>query len=225
MSKDTSDDFKATFVVDLDPDAVWERLIKPVAGFEAKTADGARHLLPGFPTFEPAPEPGAQCTEIEMDPGRMLRVKKDHEPCAGTEILIVLESVDMGTEVTIVQSGFPPYLQQAKDVRDTHGREIVADLQIYLETGVRVPPRGWGAGIGGWTRETSAGLKVVSLDPEGLFTSVGIQEGDLLLTLRGARIYNTSQLWAVQQASIPGDAAELTWLRGSTRMNGAGTFS
>ena len=60
--------------------------------------------------MQPLPIPGASCTAIEVEAERLLRVKKDHWPCEGTEILIELEQVDAGTRVRVVQSGFGAFL-------------------------------------------------------------------------------------------------------------------
>jgi hypothetical protein len=219
------DEFKAQFIVELDRQAILEALAKPIEGFQTRAEDGsARYLLPGFPSMVPTAAPGAECTELELKPGELLRVRKDHEPCAGTEIAVVLEDADSGTRVTIVQSGFGPWFDTAKDVILAHGREIVIDFQLYLERGIRVPPKNWGVDFGAMTRESDTGLVLQGVTPGGFAARVGMQTEDLLLTLRGVRIYNTQQLWTALALSQSGDEAEVSWARGRDCHRGAAAF-
>ncbi len=105
---------------------------------------------------------------IEADAERLLRVKKDHHPCLGTEIAIQLERADNGTRVTIVQSGFGPLLDIAG--RDTvlgHGHQIARDLRLFIERGLTVPGTVWGPSLGGVTNETPVGLEIGCVDDGG----------------------------------------------------------
>ena len=86
-----------------------------------------RYLIAGFPAFGADHAPGTLATELEVDPGRLLRVNKDEEPCAGTEIAIVLENADNGTRITVVQSGFGPWLTSVRDTFEAHWQQIVHD--------------------------------------------------------------------------------------------------
>ncbi len=83
------DEFEATFVVELAADAVWEALTSRTVSGDAD--DGVHYVLPGFTSLVPLDVAGASFRLIEQETGRLLRVKKDHEPCAGTEVAIRLE--------------------------------------------------------------------------------------------------------------------------------------
>jgi uncharacterized protein YndB with AHSA1/START domain len=96
------DDFEATFVVDLAPDDVWQAITSRALPAEGEGDNDVHYVLPGFPSFERLPMSGASCTQLEVEPGRLLSVKKDHHPCAGTEIAVRLEKADTGTRVTVV---------------------------------------------------------------------------------------------------------------------------
>lgn len=208
------DEFKAEFIVELDQKAILEALASAPEGFQATAKDGsARYLLPGFPSMVPTVAPGAECTELELSPGKLLRVRKDHEPCAGTEIAVVLEDAGSGTRVTIVQSGFGPWFETAKDVILAHGHEIAIDFQLYLERSIRVPPKVWGVDFGAMTSQSDTGLVLKAVAPGGFAARAGLQAGDLLLTLRGVRIYNTQQLWTALALSQSGENAEISWAR------------
>lgn len=218
------DGFEATFIVDLAPEEIWEALTSRTAGGESGSGEEVHYVLPGFPSFAPQTPAGACCTPIEQEPGRLLRVRKEHEPCAGTEIAVRLERAETGTRVTVVQSGFGPWLDRVRDTFHTHWVQIVADLRLYLERGLTVPGTAWGANLGAQTRHTPVGLEIVSLDPGGFGESAGMRAGDLLLTLRGLRLHDTQQLWTVLALTEIGSSADVTWARGCRLMRGKATF-
>lgn len=214
------DDFEATFVVDLAADEVWEALTR-----RTLEEDGALHyVLPGFPSLTRLPVPGASGTPLEVEPGKLLRVKKDHEPCAGTEIAVRLEQADTGTRVTVVQSGFGPFLDiVGRDVVFGHGHQIVRDLRLYIERGLTVPGTAWGASLGARTRQTGTGLEITAVDG-GFAKQAGLEPGDLLLTLRGIRIHDTQQLGTVLALTETGSTHEVSWARGRDAMSAKAAF-
>ena len=218
------DGFEATFVVELAPDEVWEALTSRTTGEDADASGQVHYVLPGFPSFAPLELAGASCTPVEMEAGRLFRVRKEHEPCAGTEIAVRLEQAETGTRVTIVQSGFGPWLEKVRDTFGTHWLQIVADFRLYLERGLVVPGTVWGANLGAQTRHTPVGLEIVGVDAGGFSESAGMLPGDLLLTLRGIRLHDTQQLWTVLALTEIGASANVTWARGREIMHGKATF-
>ena len=217
------DDFEATFVVDVAPDEVWDALTSRTIKGET---DGELHyVLPGFPSFHPLEVVGASCTPVELKAGRLLRVRKDHEPCAGTEIAVRLEQAETGTRITIVQSGFGPFLDiVGRDTVFGHGHQIMADFRLYLERGVTVPGTVWGANLGAQMQHTPVGLEVVSVYPGSFAESARMCAGDLLLTLRGIRLHDLQQLWTLLALTEAGSSAIATWARGREAMDGKATF-
>ena len=219
------DDFETTFVVDLAPADVWETLTTRTLEADAAGDGEVHYVLPGFPSFEPLPIPGASCTLVEMETGSLLRVRKDHHPCAGSEIVVRLEQADTGTRVTVVQSGFGPFLDFAgRDTVFGHGDQIIADFRLYLERGLTVPGTIWGANLGARTRHTPVGLEIVRVDSVGFAAAAGMAPGDLLLTLRGIRLHDLQQLWTVLALTEAGDSAEVAWARGRETMSGKAQF-
>lgn len=212
------DGFEATFVVDLAPDEVWEALTRRTTGGPSDSEGDLRYVLPGFPSFPPLAVAGASCTPLEIEPGRLLRVRKEHEPCAGTEIAVTLEQAKTGTRVTVVQSGFGPWLDRLRDTFNAHWLQIVADFRLFLERGLTVPGTVWGASLGAQTRQTPVGLEIVAVEADGFGERAGLEAGDLLLSLRGIRIHDTQQLWTVLALSEMEGEAEVTWARGRTAM-------
>jgi hypothetical protein len=223
MMKD--DEFEATFVVDLAPVEVWETLTARTLEASAEGDGEVHYVLPGFPSFEPLPIPGASCTLVEMESERLLRVKKDHHPCAGTEIVVQLEQAETGTRVTVVQSGFGPFLDFAgRDTVFGHGYQIVRDFQLFIERGLVVPGTVWGANLGARTDQAPVGLEVVRVDAGGFAEEAGMQVGDLLLTLRGIRLHDIEQLATVLALTDVGSAAEVSFARGREMIFGKATF-
>lgn len=219
------DDFEATFVVDLAADEVWEALTRRTVEAGDEGDEAVHYVLPGFPSFPPLDVPGASCSLIEMETGRLLRVKKDHFPCAGTEIVVRLEQAETGTRVTVVQSGFGPFLDiVGRDTVFSHGHQIARDFCLYLERGVTVPGTAWNVSLGAKPRQTPIGLEIIDVEPKGFAEQAGLRADDLLLTLRGIRIHDLQQLWTVLALSERGSSAEVTWARGRETMSGKATF-
>jgi len=218
------DAFEATFVVELAPPEVWEALTRRTLEDEEERA--SHTVLPGFPSFPPLEIPGASCTVLEVEEERLLRLRKDHHPCQGTEIAIRLEHADSGTRVTIVQSGFGAFLDiQGRDTVFTHGAQIVRDLRLYIERGVTVPGTAWGVDLGASLAQTPVGLELLEVRPGGFAARGGMKVGDLLLTLRGIRIHDLQQLWTLLALSDPDSPAEVSWARGRQPMTGKATFA
>ena len=218
------DDFEATFVVDLAPREVWEALTQRTLDKSTDAGDEVHYVLPGFPSLESLPISGASCSPIEIREGQLLRVKKDHHPCAGTEIAVQLEQAGTGTRVTIVQSGFGPFLEIAgRDTVFAHGSQIVRDFHLFLERGVSAPVTVWRASLGARTKQTPTGLEILAIDG-GFAKTAGLLRGDLLISLRGIRLHDTQQLWTVLALSDPGSSADVTWVRGREVMSTNAAF-
>lgn len=217
-----SDDFEATFVVEIAPREVWEALTRRVV-----EAEGQRHyVLPGFPSLVPLDLPGARCTPLEVEDERLLRVRKDHHPCQGTEIAVRLEQAGTGTRVTVVQSGFGAFLDiVGRDTVFAHGQQIVNDLRLYLERGITVPGTAWGRSLGAVPRQTPVGLEIARVEPGGFAANAGLEPGDLLLTLRGIRLHDIQQLGTVLALTDVGATGEVSWLRGRDVMEGKAAFA
>lgn len=217
MREHIKDGFEATFIVSLQADDVWQAITQPAPAAEDGTP---RYHLAGFPAFGRTDGRGALCTELEVDTVHLLRVRKDEMPCDGTEIMIVLEAEDTGTRITVVQSGFGAWLDAVRDTFAAHWIQIVADLQLFIERGINVPGTVWGADLGVMTKQTPTGLELAVVNAGGFGERVGMQAGDLLLTVRGLRVHDTQQLWTIMGLSSAGDETDASWARGRELMQG-----
>jgi len=221
-----SDDFETTFVVEAAPAEVWQALTeRTLPAAEGDSPDQLHYVLPGFPSMTPLPVVGASCTPLEVEPERLLRVRKDHHPCQGTEIAVRLEHAESGTRVTVVQSGFGAFLDiVGKDVVFGHGAQIVADLHLYLLHRVAVPGQRWGASLGAKTAQRHFGLVVEGVAPNGFADRAGMKAGDVLVSLRGHRVYRTEPLWTILALTDVGDEAEVSWIRDHELMSARAAF-
>lgn len=178
------DGFHRSFVVAVDAEAAWQAVARPVEG------QLGRYNLPGFE---------AECSELESTRGKFLRLTKAEEPCKGTEIALVFEDSGNGTRITVVQYGFGPWLPEVIETFGMVWNHIVADLKLYIETGVQIkthlfaepPPQ---AQLGCKTRDALSGLEVTDVNAGGFCDRAGIKNGDLLVKLGGARLLNGLQL-------------------------------
>lgn len=219
------DDYETTFIVELATAEVWEALTRQPLHAEGEAAEEKHYVLPGFPSFVPRKETGSSCTVLEEEVGRLLRVRKDDEPCAGTEIAVTLESTKTGTRITVVQSGFGAFLDiVGRDTVFGHGDQIMKDFRLYLERGLSVPGTVWGPGLGARIKQTPVGLEMAAVDPGGFAERLGLSTGDLLLTLGAIRVHDLQQLWTVLALTEVGSKLEVTWARGRESMSGGGAI-
>jgi PDZ domain len=203
----TTDRFETTFSIAASPDVVWTRLDQ---------RDGDGHWL--LPAFEGLGE------EIDVETGSRLHVRKVTEPCAGSEIVIVLEHEASGTKVTVSQSGFPAWFAFATDAFAIGWRHIVADLALYLDRGVRGDrhARTW-AMLGCSLLETTVGLEVIETMPGTLADKIGLVAGDVLLTVGGAPIVTRAELETMMRIS-GGQEIEVEWAHGDEKLAATGTL-
>jgi hypothetical protein len=201
----TPEGFEATFRVGIDRDLAWRRLAE-----DGADPDGRHLWLPGFDT---------RATVEESDPSRRLRATKDDEPCAGTDIVVTLTDAEgadggTGTRIHVVQSRFGDWLADHYDVMAVGWRHIVADLQTYLATGVhaRRHLRPWGD-LGAAVEAADGGIAVGPVRPGGLADRLGLEPGDLLVTLGGAPTSSLDDLLTVLRVveAVPQPQAE--WVR------------
>jgi hypothetical protein len=205
------DRFEATFIVAVTPEEAWRAL------------EHGRPTAPGEPWRLPAFE--APADELEVEPGRSLRVRKAAEPCKGTEIAITLEAAGSGTRITVVQSGFGAAFESAANVLEVGWTHIVADLALFLERGVaggrHLMP--WG-GLGCTVRAVPAGLEVTAVHG-GTATALGLDRGDILVAVNGAPVVVERELAAVLRAARGRGDVAVTFVRERELVNAVSAAS
>ena len=199
--------FESVFDVERPLHAVWEACRLPTDNAPPACR------IPGFPSLDG--QPGCAATVIDSAPQQSLRVRKDDEPCAGTEIAIHLSPATAGgwpTRVHVRQSGFPSWLLAAGDVVEAHWRHIAADFHLYLVHEVTVPGTVWGE-MGAALKQTPIGLELADLTDGGLAARCDMQPGDVLLTIAGIRIHTIEQLWTVLALVDSRRETAIAWVR------------
>ncbi len=203
------DRFEAVFVIDAPPAALWQRLVDA----QPAETDEGKWWLPGFE---------ATCREMERTDAHLLRVEKLEEPCAGTEIAVVLEATGSGTRVAVVQSGFGTRWR-LRDLLAVGWASIVADLALFLERGVHGSRhlRRWSA-AGWFVRETPGGPQVTSVQPDSPAAALGIAAGDVIVAVGSAPVVTAAELEAVMRvAAHLSEGArrplEIEWVTGNER--------
>lgn len=214
MGKFTDDRFEAEFVVDQTREEVWNQL--------EKTNEREPAWLSAFPRFPDSPTTGEI---IEKEAPHRIRAHKHSEPCKGTEIAITLESVNNGTRVLVVQSGFPAWVKDSLESFTIGGNQIIADLVLFVERGVEGSRHGmpW-AFPGLTTKEVGTGLEIDTVMPGCFAEKAGLQPGDLLMTLNGAPVFTQLCLQAMMRVFKSGDQVDATWVRGRELQRGSGVL-
>ena len=204
--------FESAFDVERPLHAVWEACRLP-------TNDAPPACrIPAFPSLDG--QPGCAATVIDSAPQQLLRVRKDDEPCAGTEIAIHVSPATAGgwpTRVSVRQSGFASWLLAAGDVVEAHWRHIVADFHLYLAHEVTVPGTVWGE-IGAALRQTPIGVELGDLTDGGLAARYDMHPEDVLLTIAGIRIHTIEQMWTVLALVDSRREPAIAWVRDGRRM-------
>ena len=133
-----------------------------------------------------------------------------------SETCMTFEATDTGTRITIVHSGFGDGADWAAalDAVSRGTDETIADLILYLETGVGFPRHPIERSYHGIrARELAAGLVVHAVDPGAFGARLGLEPGDLLVEVGGAPVFGHRELWTVARATPPGREATATWIR------------
>lgn len=169
-----------------------------------------------LPGFAGAGSTHTECvaTIIESDPERLLRVRKDDAPDAGTEIMLRMSPANAGgwpTRVTLTQTGFDD--AEARDARAVRWQRNVANFRLFLERGITLPAQAPAlvVDLGIEPTQTDTGIVCGHIAADGPAARCGIVAGDLLLCVRGVRVYDIAQLWAVLAVTNIDSTVELTW--------------
>lgn len=217
--------FEKTFVVGVPVERAWKAMTDP------------RELNKWYFPFEVA-EDGSTKTEIlgekrttevvDIEPLRMFRTRTTLSGTeawgigAGTrEMTVVFEDTESGTKITITNSGFG----EAEDLSGVmRGQdETIADLILYLETGVAFPRHHHGEKS--WTgfaaREQRSGLEILSVQPGTFADRLGIQPGDMLVELGGASVFGFSEVQFFTKEHSPGEQASAAWIRDGELVRGS----
>jgi len=221
--------FERTFVVAVPVERAWQAMTDPEElnkwSFPRRMAeDGTMEteIVGEKRTFE----------VLDFEPGRMFHTRTEltggeaFGVMPGTrEMTVVFEATDTGTRITITQAGFGEGADWERDMSGAmHGLdETIADLILYLETGVAFPRHLHGEksfhGIA--AREAPAGLEVRAVQPGTFADRLGLKAGDLLVELGGAAVYGFAELGFFTKEHAAGEQAAAAWVRDGRLVRGS----
>jgi uncharacterized protein YndB with AHSA1/START domain len=144
------------------------------------------------------------------------------------ETTVVFEEKESGTTITITRSGFGDSEDMAILIEATgYGwDEAVADLVLYLETGIKAWRHFTFRGsVAASFREIGCGVEVAAVIPGGYAAQAGLQTGDLLLRLNGAPVTRTSDVWFLQREHDPGTEIDVQYVRSGEVKSGRAALS
>ena len=184
---------------------------------------------------------GSLTTEIlgEQRTGEVVELEPMHKLCTRTtmtghegwgvkpgprDMTIVLEATDAGTQIVITHSGFGESEDWDQDLAAvSHGlEESIADLVLYLETGVAFPRhhRGEKSFTGIAANKLLAGLQVSAVQPQTFADRLGLTPGDLLVELGGVAVFGYAELQFFTKEHAIGEKADAAWIRDGRLMRG-----
>jgi uncharacterized protein YndB with AHSA1/START domain len=164
-----------------------------------------------------------------VEPLRRMSWSQSHAGLDGWhETTVTFEEVSSGTRITIVRSGFGE-TEGWRHFASNTGRgwdEMIADLILYLETGVRGERHfSFRSGLGATMLEAGPGVRITHVVPGGFATKVGMQAGDVLLRLNGASVVRLTDVAFVTREHAPGEEVEAEYVHGSAILRGRAPLS
>jgi uncharacterized protein YndB with AHSA1/START domain len=161
----------------------------------------------------------------EVVPLQLLRHRELDGPHTKSEITVTFEQVDDGTRITITHAGFGPTEDWDEWLEGTSlgWNQAIADLYVYLETGVTARRFASEMHSPGMTmHQTDAGLRVRSVEPDNLAAQAGLEVGDLVLTVGGVPIFTIPELWVLMREHGAGAKFAIEYVRDGERRRGTG---
>ena len=211
MGRFIEDRFEAEFVIAKPLQAVWQ-------SFE-KHNDTEAAWLSAWPRMGDAEITGEI---IDVQVPHRVRVHKSSEPCKGSEIAVTLESVDNGTRVMVVQSGFPAWVKLSLESFTIGGNQIIADLALYLSRGIEISRHSMPWAFAGFTTNVvETGVEIASVMPGSFAERVGLEPGDLLMTLGDAPVFTQQCVQTMLRVFKAGQDLETSWVRGRELQRGS----
>lgn len=208
------------FEVRVPVERAWEAFTDPheleawwapeVSAFDARPGGDIAYSITGW-----GPHKGRI---LEFEPCRFLRWEEGPGHIPGTtEVAVTFEVTENGTRIHIVHSGFGDsgdWLGKAQAVTQGWGN-CIADLILYLETGVRFNRMfTWRWTFGAGVEDTPAAPRIIAVRPGTYAERARLQVGDLVVQVGSAPIFGLSDLWLLCREHTAGEQLEVSVIRG-----------
>jgi uncharacterized protein YndB with AHSA1/START domain len=216
--------YERVFVVEAPVERVWEAFTEPE---KPKVWHGTAEVFEavegGRIRFADAGHPPVEGTVEEAVSHRRLRWRIHDDQSVIEE---TFDELDGRTRVGVrhaSEGGWPDHELEAITLG---WDESIADLVLFLETGVRfVRHMTFKSRIGAATRNTAAGVELVSVSSGTFAAEVGLEPGDLLLQLGAAPIFDRSDLALIMREHEPGVELEAVFARNGRILRHAAPLS
>jgi hypothetical protein len=208
--------YERTFVVGVAVARAWQAFVDPT---EREAWMGTR----------PAELESSEMKIGGVEPNRRLSWSESPSGLDGWfETTVTFEEVASGTRITIVRSGFGDSEAWRHFAENTEqgGDEVIADLILYLETGVRASRHfPFRSGLGATMLESGPGVRITYVVPGGFAAEAGMQSDDLLMRLNSVPVVRLSDVAFFGREHAPGEEVEVEYARGSEVLLGRGALS
>lgn len=216
--------YERSFVVAVPVDRAWRAFADPKELEAWRGANDRMEDPESLGTFEPG--------EIKIGPSEKNKSVSWSQYQSGLdgwyENVVTFEEVESGTRITIVRSGFGGSEAWQHYAENTNGGwdEMIADLALYLETGVTAGRHfSFSSGLGATTHQTTAGVRITHTVPNGFAEQAGLKAGDLILWLNGSPVMSQKEIGFCVREHAPGTIVKIEYVRDRDVLSGSAPLS
>jgi uncharacterized protein YndB with AHSA1/START domain len=145
-----------------------------------------------------------------------------------TEVTVTFEATGTGTRLSITQSGFGPGddWQAQLDNVGLGWAQTLAAMELYLRTGVRYDRFfTFRSDVGLVVHEQLAGPQVLSVAPGSFADNAGVQQGDIIVQIGDAPIFDRSDIWLFTREHEIGEDHKIVYVRDSELCRGTAALT
>lgn len=203
----------------------WEKTFEFSGGisdvWEAFTNREAPHRV--WDPENPYQSGGTLRTEwVEREEMTRLSWKTMHGDEVVSAMTVEFSEIETGTRISITSEGFtiPDFMLEG---RMRGWTEVLWDLELYFRTGTflhRLYGRKWGR-LGMAVRGAGFGLCVDDVVSDTPAAAAGVKQGDVVVRIADAPVFEIGDLWLLETALPPGDIG-IEYFRGKELLTGTG---
>ena len=189
--------------------------------WEAFTNNKAEHRV--WDPDNPYQSGGTLRTEfVEREENVVLSWKTMHADELVSTMTVVFNEISTGTRISITSEGFaiPDFMHEG---RMRGWTEMLWDLELYFRTGKmlnRLHNRKWGR-LGLSASGKGYGVVVASVSDGSPASKAGVQEGDVVVRVGSAPVFEVGDVWLLESVLPEGDI-EIEYFRGKELLTGTG---
>jgi uncharacterized protein YndB with AHSA1/START domain len=223
---DTHGKFEKTFDVAIPVARVWQAFTEKehLEAWLTGTIETCDVRPGGQIAWEPDEFGGMVWDITDVEPERSLTYRENPLILpVPTEVTVAFEATGTGTRLSITQSGFGPGddWQGNLDSVGLGWTQTLAAMELYLRTGVRFDRFfTFKSDVGLVVQEQLAGPQVLSVTPGSFADNAGVRNGDIIVQLGDAPIFDRSDIWLFTREHEIGEDHEIVYVRDSELRRG-----